>query len=207
MKKGYKLILILVLLGIIFGIGNYIFTKAFENKLQKHVFEEYKFEISYPSSYKSVKESGDGKNTALYNVNIKESGEDISEYMSNLKFVELLDELKNSNKQIRFIIEAIAKDKTDLSMEEICSRHIVMFKIYNEEAKILNTKKEIVTLQNTEVGKVTIEIEGKATNTKLIAYLISLEDREITLTFIAPNKSVIKYEKEINKIINTLKFL
>lgn len=82
-----------------------------------------------------------------------------------------------------------------------------MFKIYNEEAKILNTKKEIVTLQNTEVGKVTIEIEGKATNTKLIAYLISLEDREITLTFIAPNKSVIKYEKEINKIINTLKFL
>ena len=45
-KTGYKLILIIVLLGIILGIGSFLFERIKENKLVKHEYEQYNFEIS-----------------------------------------------------------------------------------------------------------------------------------------------------------------
>lgn len=205
MKKGYKLILLILILGIFFGVGSFFCEKYKENKLKKHVFEEYRFELSYPDSYKSVKKSGDDGGKITSNIVVSESGENLSEYMSNMKFVETLEELKDAKKQIRILVEAIEKEKTTLSLEEICKRHVVMFKIYNEESKVLHSETEIIKLDEKEAGKVTIQIEGKEDNVKLVAYLISLDDREITITFIAPEKAMDKFKNELDKIISSLK--
>lgn len=205
-KTGYKLILIIVLLGIILGIGSFLFERIKENKLVKHEYEQYNFEISYSNLYKDEKESGDSEKNILSNLTVTESGEQISDYMKNLKFVEVLEELKNDKKQIRLIIEAINKEKTQLTMEEICKRYVVMFKIYNDEAKIVSTEKEVVQINGEQIGKVTIEVEGKKENSILIAYLISLPDKEITVTFITPKKFFENNEKEINRIIKSIKF-
>lgn len=205
-KTGYKLILIIVLLGIILGIGSFLFERIKENKLVKHEYEQYNFEISYSNLYKDEKESGDSEKNILSNLTVTESGEQISDYMKNLKFVEVLEELKNDKKQIRLIIEAINKEKTQLTMEEICKRYVVMFKIYNDEAKIVTTEKEVIQINGEQIGKVTIEVEGKKENSILIAYLISLPDKEITVTFITPQKFFENNEKEINRIIKSIKF-
>ncbi len=205
-KTGYKLILIIVLLGIILGIGSFLFERIKENKLVKHEYEQYNFEISYSNLYKDEKESGDSEKNILSNLTVTESGEQISDYMKNLKFVEVLEELKNDKKQIRLIIEAINKEKTQLTMEEICKRYVVMFKIYNDEAKIVTTEKEVIQINGEQIGKVTIEVEGKKENSILIAYLISLPDKEITVTFITPKKFFENNEKEINRIIKSIKF-
>ena len=205
-KTGYKLILIIVLLGIILGIGSFLFERIKENKLVKHEYEQYNFEISYSNLYKDEKESGDSEKNILSNLTVTESGEQISDYMKNLKFVEVLEELKNDKKQIRLIIEAIKKEKTQLTMEEICKRYVVMFKIYNDEAKIVTTEKEVIQINGEQIGKVTIEVEGKKENSILIAYLISLPDKEITVTFITPKKFFENNEKEINRIIKSIKF-
>lgn len=205
-KTGYKLILIIVLLGIILGIGSFLFERIKENKLVKHEYEQYNFEISYSNLYKDEKESGDSEKNILSNLTVTESGEQISDYMKNLKFVEVLEELKNDTKQIRLIIEAINKEKTQLTMEEICKRYVVMFKIYNDEAKIVTTEKEVIQINGEQIGKVTIEVEGKKENSILIAYLISLPDKEITVTFITPKKFFENNEKEINRIIKSIKF-
>lgn len=205
-KTGYKLILIIVLLGIILGIGSFLFERIKENKLVKHEYEQYNFEISYSNLYKDEKESGDSEKNILSNLTVTESGEQISDYMKNLKFVEVLEELKNDKKQIRLIIEVINKEKTQLTMEEICKRYVVMFKIYNDEAKIVSTEKEVIQINGEQIGKVTIEVEGKKENSILIAYLISLPDKEITVTFITPKKFFENNEKEINRIIKSIKF-
>ena len=205
-KTGYKLILIIVLLGIILGIGSFLFERIKENKLVKHEYEQYNFEISYSNLYKDEKESGDSEKNILSNLTVTESGEQISDYMKNLKFVEVLEELKNDTKQIRLIIEAINKEKTQLTMEQICKRYVVMFKIYNDEAKIVTTEKEVIQINGEQIGKVTIEVEGKKENSILIAYLISLPDKEITVTFITPKKFFENNEKEINRIIKSIKF-
>lgn len=205
-KTGYKLIVIIVLLGIILGIGSFLFERIKENKLVKHEYEQYNFEISYSNLYKDEKKSGDSEKNILSNLTVTESGEQISDYMKNLKFVEVLEELKNDKKQIRLIIEAINKEKTQLTMEEICKRYVVMFKIYNDEAKIVTTEKEVIQINGEQIGKVTIEVEGKKENSILIAYLISLPDKEITVTFITPKKFFENNEKEINRIIKSIKF-
>lgn len=205
-KTGYKLILIIVLLGIILGIGSFLFERIKENRLVKHEYEQYNFEISYSNLYKDEKESGVSEKNILSNLTVTESGEQISDYMKNLKFVEVLEELKNDTKQIRLIIEAINKEKTQLTMEEICKRYVVMFKIYNDEAKIVTTEKEVIQINGEQTGKVTIEVEGKKENSILIAYLISLPDKEITVTFITPKKFFENNEKEINRIIKSIKF-
>ena len=205
-KTGYKLIFIIILLGIILGIGSFLFERMKENKLVKHEYEQYNFEISYSNLYKDEKKSGDGEKNILSNLTVTESGEQISDYMKNLKFVEVLEELKNDKKQIRLIIEAINKEKTQLTMEEICKRYVVMFKIYNDEAKIVTTEKEVIQINGEQIGKVTIEVEGKKENSILTAYLISLPDKEITVTFITPKKFFENNEKEINRIIKSIKF-
>lgn len=205
-KTGYKLILIIILLGIIFGIGSFLFERIKENKLVKHEYEEYNFEISYSNLYKDEKKSGDSEKNILSNLTVTESGEQISDYMKNLKFVEVLEELKNDKKQIRLIIEAINKEKTQLTLEEICKRYVVMFKIYNDEAKVVTTEKEVIQINGEQIGKVTIEVEGKKENSILTAYLISLPDKEITVTFITPKKFFENNEKEINRIIKSIKF-
>ena len=91
-KTGYKLILIIILLGIIFGIGSFLFERIKENRLVKHEYEEYNFEISYSNLYKDEKKSGDSEKNILSNLTVTESGEQISDYMKNLKFVEVLEE-------------------------------------------------------------------------------------------------------------------
>lgn len=125
--------------------------------------------------------------------------------MKNLNLTETVRELKNKNNGIKMTIEAIKISKTTLELEEICKRYAVMFKIYNEDREIKEIKNEIVELIGNKVGKVTLKLKTKQEDAILIAYLISLEDREITITFIAPASTIEKYNTEIEKIVSTLK--
>lgn len=204
-KKGYLILIIAIVLGVLLGVLQYGIEYYKENKLEKHVIEKYGFEISYSKKYKDVSKSGDNTSELLSNITTKVSGEEISEYMENLNFTEVVKELKNEKDKIRFSIEALNIKKTSLSLEEICNRYIVMFRIYNEEKNIIEKNTEIITIDGKEVGKVTLKIKGENEHTILRAYLLSLEDKEITVTFITPESNFIKNEKQINKIINSLK--
>lgn len=204
-KKGYIILLSIILLGILLGIVSYAIENYLENKLEKHVIEEYGFEISYSKKYKDISVSGDNTSEILSNITTEVSGEEISEYMQNVNFTEVVKELKNEKDRIKLSVEALNIEKTALSLEEICNRYIVMFRIYNEERSILEKNTEIITIDGKEVGRVTIKIKGENEHTILRAYLLSLEDKEITVTFITPESAFTKNEKQINKIIKSLK--
>lgn len=204
-KKGYIILLAALIIGIILGIVNFFIDKNSGKAIKKHFIEEYNFEISYPDVYIDISKSGDDESQLLSNLTIKESGEQLSEYMQNLNFTETVRNLKNELNGIKLIVEAIKIEKTTLSLEEICNRYVVMFQIYNEDIVLKETKKEIVNLDGKEVGKVTIKVEGKIEDSTIIAYLISTEDREITVTFIAPSSTAERFEDEINNIINSLR--
>ena len=179
--------------------------KKAETQLKNHMFEKYNFEISYPDSYKDISKSGDGESSIINNITSNVSGEIISEYMQSLNFVETVRNMKNEVNGIRLIVEAINIEKTQLTLEEICRRYVVMFRVYNEDVVIQNSKTEIVLLDGREVGKVTLIVKGKNESSVIIAYLISLEDREITVTFMTSETNAKLFENEINDIINSLK--
>jgi len=133
------------------------------------------------------------------------SGEEIYENSQDFNFAETVRNVKNSKKGIKFTIEAMNIEKTSLTLEEICERYAVMFQIYNEERKIIDTKNEKVNIDGNEVGKVTLKVKGESEDSIVIAYLMSLENKEITVTFIGQESSIIRNENEINKIINSIK--
>ena len=180
-------------------------NKRLKTELKSHMIEKYNFEISYPDSYKDISKLGDDESDVLNNMQNIVSGEVISDYMQSLNFVETVKNLKSDVNGIRLIVEAINIEKTELSIEEICKRYVVMFRIYNEDAIIQDTKSEIITLDGKEVGKVTLKVKGKQEPSVIIAYLISLEDREITVTFMTSETNAQLFENEINDIINSLK--
>lgn len=204
-KKGYIILISVLLLGILLGIGRAFFEKYQNNKLEKHVIDKYGFEISYSKAYKEIISTSENIDDKLSNLTVTESGEQIAEYMQNLNLVETVRNLKNKENGIKFIIDAINKEKTKLSLEEICKRYIVMFKVYNEEQIVKESNVEIIKIGENEAGKVTIKVNGETSDSLLIAYLLPLEDKEITLTFIAPEEIFIQNENEIDKIVNSLK--
>ena len=171
-KKGYIILVSVVILGVIFGIVSCIIDRNKGKEFKKHVIEDYNFEISYPDAYIDISKSGEDTSKILSNLSVKESGEELSEYMQNLNFVETVKNLKNNLNGIRMIVEAIYVEKTELTLEEICNRYIVMFKVYNEDAKLKNSTKEIVSLDGRDAGKVTINVKGEIEDSIVIAYLI-----------------------------------
>lgn len=204
-KRGYIILISILLLGVLIGIGRFVIKEYMNNKFEKHAIEKYGFEISYPKSYKEVVISGDDKKGILSGITTSESGEQISEYIQNLNFAETVKNLKNEVNGIKLLIEAISIEKTTLSLEEICDRYVVMFQIYNEERIIKDSKFEIIKINEEDVGKVTIRVKGENEDAMVVAYLLSLDDKEITVTFIGTETLLAKRENEINKIINSLK--
>ena len=175
------------------------------NHLQKHRVEKYSFEISYPSHYRdNQKEEEELDYTSRVKITV--SGEEIANEMESLKMSENVISVKSNYRKMRMLVDAISVPKSTLDIEEICKRHIVMFRIYNEEAKIKESRidKEIINQQ--EVGKVEITVEGKENDSKVVAYLLSLADKEITVTFIMPESEYSTNQKEIEKIMNSIKF-
>ena len=204
-KKGYIILISILLLGIIIGVGKFIIQRYNVNKLEKDIIEKYGFEISYPKSYKEINVTENKDSEILSNIETIESGEQISEYIQNLNLVETVRNLKSEYNGIKLLIEAINIEKTTLSLEEICNRYVVMFRIYNEDKTIKESNFEIIELDGKKAGKVKIKVEGEKEDVIVIAYLMSLEEKEITVTFTAPEYIATKHEKEINKIINSLK--
>lgn len=206
MKKiGYIILISVLFIGILFGFTKIAFENYKINKLEKHIIEEYNFEISYPKAYKDINVTSDDESELLSSIETTVSGEQISEYMQNLNLVKTVKNLKNEKNGIKLLIEAINIEKTKLTLEEICKRYVAMFKIYNEDQIIKESNSEIISIDGNKAGKVILKIKGKEEDTILIAYLLTLEEKEITITFIAPEKNIIKFENEINKIINSLK--
>ena len=60
-KRGYIILISILLLGIIIGVGRFAYDVYKQKKLVKHVVDGYGFEISYPKTYKDVTESGEIK--------------------------------------------------------------------------------------------------------------------------------------------------
>lgn len=203
-KKGFLILIIFILFSITFGIGRYFLEKYKNDKFEVDEIENYGFEISYPRAYKKVESEMENINE---NVLIQSSGENVSEYMENLNLVEKVRELKNKKNGIRLIIEAINKEKTELSIEEICKRYVAMFKVYNEDKTIRESNSEPLLLNETEIGKVNIIVKGEIEDSSVVTYLMPLEDREITVTFIAPQKIMESNKTEIEKIIDSIKIV
>ena len=82
-----------------------------------------------------------------------------------------------------------------------------MFQVYNPNAVIKSSEYKEISIDGKSAGRVEIYIENQKSTSLpgLIAYLIPLDDREITITFMGTDMLFKNAENEIKKITESIK--
>lgn len=205
-KKRIITILLIVLLMMVAGSALIVVKETSESWYKNVEIAEYGLQISYPRAYKDIEK--EESNVEKIGTNIETTI--IEEDKENSISVDLIKELihaKSQKSKLTILIEGIKKEKTKKTIEQICKDYMTMFKVYNEDVYVLTDEYYETTLDGVPVGVVEMVVEGKTelVYPKLVAYLIPLEDREITITFTGTLDLFEENQKEVNKIINSVK--
>ncbi len=206
MKKGYWFLIAIVVLSFVIYGGEYFYYQYKLNHLIPHEIEEYQFSISYPETYQEYRKDSERYDDGIQEISVTVAEQSIAEAMENMNMSENVLSLVSKKSKTRLVVDGIHTPKSTLDLEEICKRYAVMFKIYNEELNILEKENEIIDIQGTEVGKVTLTVKGEKQSVIVTAFLFSLDDREMTVTFITSEAEYEKAIKEIDRIIHSVKF-
>lgn len=206
-KKKIALLFWFMVLAMAISIGM-IYLKEMSQRWYKKVeIEEYGLVISYPKAYVDIPKEVN---------NIEQISNNITAIITETEIetpivVDLVDEIihvKSDHTGLTIYAEAIKKEKTPKTIEQICQDYIIMFKIFNSYEEVVYEEYEEVTVAGQPAGRTEIYVKGKLDYVYpgMISYLIPLEDREITIVFSGTRKLLEANEKEINKIINSVKF-
>lgn len=207
-KKKIALLFWFMVLAVAISLGM-IYLKKTSLRWYKNVeIEEYGLTISYPRAYVDIPKKVE---------NIEEIANNITAIITETEVdtpgiaVDLVDEIIHAKSDLTGLTiysEAIKKEKTTKTIEQICKDYIIMFKVFNSYEEVVFEEYKEVTVAGVPAGRTEIYVTGKwdFVYPGMISYLIPLEDREITIVFSGTKKLLEANEKEINKIINSVKF-
>lgn len=176
---------------------------------KKVTFKDYGLELNIPRAYVEIeKEDTDIKVDELSSkitATIPDLTPDEDDVL--FTFVKELMNAKSNLSGISILIEGLKTEKTTKSIEEICNNYITMFKVFNESQTIVETKIDEVLIDGNPAGKTEIYVQGSKEDVYpgMISYLISLDDREITIAFTGTKRLFEKNKKEIESIVNSIK--
>ena len=175
---------------------------------KKVEIEEFGLTISYPRAYIDIPKEVENIEQIANNITAIITETDVDTPGIAVDLVDEIIHAKSDLTGITIYAEAIKKEKTTKTIEQICKDYIIMFKVFNSYEEVLVEEYEEVTVAGQPAGRTEIYVSGKLdfVYPGMISYLIPLEDREITIDFSVTKKLLEANKKEINKIINSVKF-
>ncbi len=170
--------------------------------------DDYGITLKYPRAYEEVEKE---KDSSLEQISSQIQAA-VDEYEKSgdklIEFTKELIDVKSEVSGITLLVEGIKKEeKTKKTIEQICKDYKVMFQVYNPNAVIKSSEYKEISIDGKNAGRVEIYIENQKSTSLpgLIAYLIPLDDREITITFMGTDKLFKNAENEIKKITESIK--
>ncbi len=206
-KKKIALLFWFIVLATAIGVGAKLLDGTEKKIYGKAKIDEYGMSISYPMAYEPIIEEVTNKEQISQTITTSLVEETKNEDLS-LTLVEKVIHAKSSDSGLTLLVEAIKKEKTTKTLEEISKNYITMFRVFNENLEILESNIEEVEVDGIPAAKVTIHaVANDITKMPgMVSYLIPMEDREITIAFAGTRELLRNNEKEINKIIKSVKF-
>lgn len=208
-KKKIALLFWFIILASAICLG-VIYVKEMSKRWFKDVeIAEYGLTISYPNSYVDIpieKENTEGMINKVTSILTKQ---DIDNPNVSVDMVKKIIHAKSEMTGITIMVEAIKKEKTTKTIEEICKDYIVMFQVFNEYEEVIYQNHSETIVDGKTAGRTEIYVTGKTDDVfpGMVSYLIPLEDREITIVFTGTRATLEYFEKEIQKIIDTVKLV
>lgn len=206
-KKKIALLFWFIVLATAVGVGAKLLDGTEKKIYSRAKVDEYGFSISYPLAYEAIEEEVTTTEKISQTITSSLTETSKNEDMA-LKLVEEVIHARSSDSELTLLIEAIKKEKTTKSLEEISKNYITMFRVFNENLEILESNIEEVEVGGVPAAKVYIyAVTTDITKTAaMTAFLIPMEDREITISFAGTKDLIDNGEKEIEKIIKSVKF-
>ncbi len=208
MRKKRILIALLIFFLIVLVAVVAVFLKSYSTRWNKKVeIEKYGVTLKYPRAYVDNKiEKSNVENLTSNILSTFTETEKLT--ISSIRQVEKVIDATSINSNINLVVEGIIKEKTKQPLEEICKNYLTMYQAFNEDYAVNVSEYEIVEIGGVQAGKVKIIFDGglQKADAGSIAYLFPLDDREITVKFNGTNLILTAYEKEIERIINSIQF-
>ncbi|MBQ8299838.1 MAG: hypothetical protein IJX99_08330 [Clostridia bacterium] len=207
-KKKIALLFWFMVLAVAISVGM-IYLKEMSQRWYKKVeVEEFGLTISYPRAYVDIPKEKENVEQIANNITAIITETDIETPGIAVDLVDEIIHAKSELTGLTIYAEAIKKGKTPKAIEQICQDYIIMFKIFNSYEEVLYEEYEEVTVAGQPAGRTEIYVKGEwdYVYPGMISYLIPLEDREITIVFSGTKKLLDANKKEIDKIINSVKF-
>lgn len=198
---GLVILFLLILLALPVKNGvQYIYL----NSLKSYEISKYDIQFKIPRAYKALEEkdnSSEGISSLIStNTNVKVN----EEYVSQRP--EVVYSGGNPLNGISMMVQCLSTAKTTKSLEQIADNQHVLVRIYYEDNyKISEPVKEFITILGVDAVSTTTELTNKKGTKTLIQYLVPMEDKEITITFMGSKENVSKSKNEIEKIVKSFK--
>lgn len=205
-KKKIALLFWFIILATAICVG-IIYVKEMSKRWFKEVeVAEYGLTISYPNSYKDLPKEDDNVKEITDKVTSILTKQDIDNPDISVDMVEKIIHAKSDLTGMTIMVEAIKKEKTTKSIEDICKDYLVMFQVFNESEEVIYKDHRETIVDGNPAGRTEIYVTGKTDDVfpGMVSYLIPLEDREITIVFSGTREMLEYFEKDIQKIIDTV---
>jgi hypothetical protein len=148
------------------------------NKTTKFELKEQGFSINYPIAFERISEE-DNKDNIVFEA-VDEDG-------------------------IKMLIELVENKRTDKTIEEIMDNYGTTLKIFNLDSEIEVLDKKQVKIGDIIAGRIESKISKDNLATRATTLLIQKNNSEITITISGNEDAINNNEKQIEKIINSIK--
>lgn len=170
-----------------------------------HDIENYGFSLKLPRAYKDIEfEENDEFSIDSSVFNTETSVEVNEEYIS--KKPEVVYNGGNILNGVGLTIQCLETERTTKTLEEIAESHHILVSIkYDDQYEIGTLEKEYVEILGSEAVKTSIDMSNDEESRTLVAYLLPLEDKEITIMFFGDKENISNSMEEIEKIVSKIK--
>lgn len=200
-KIGRGILAIFGVVLIIFGVKIFI-----DNSWKWHEINEYDFKIKLPKAYEEIEfvSEKDKYGIASSAFETETTIEVNEEYVS--KKPKVVYNGRNVKKGVSMMVQCLKTEKTSKSLDEIAEGNYVLTTIcYENNYQIGTFTKEYVKVLETDAVKTVVNISNDEGEKTIVTYLVPMNDKEITMTFMGKKSNIDKAMDEIEKIADTMK--
>ena len=178
----------------------YLYLKTWE----WHDISKYHLEVKLPRAYKPIEEKNTTSSIGSSLISTETSVKVNEKYVMNKP--DVVYSGGNILNGISLMIQCLNTEKTTRTLDDIAdSQHTLVRIFYEDEYTISEPVKEYLKILGTDSIRTSTILTNHKETKKMINYLVPLEDKEVTITFLGPTENVEQAEDEIEKIVSQMK--
>lgn len=212
-KMNLKLFVIVLLVSVFIALIllnwqhiNYGFQYIYLNTWQDYNFKEYDLKFSLPKAYKTVEKSTEDSTlqigSSLISTKVDISG-DNSSMLSKPQRVFSGGNVLNG---ISIAVNCLKTSKTTKTIEEIAESYCLLIPyFYEDDYEVSECVTENLSKDNVDIMQISCDMSNDEENKTVIMYLMSFDDKEVTITFLGDTTKISSEIENLKKIVSRVK--